>query len=119
MTTTFAENANRDLYLDASGNIAIFTAADAVGQLCKSRIESQRGEMIYAANAGMPTFATVFNTFNPAQFEAAARTIILGTSSDVTGVQSFDMHTDSNVLFYTAVITTIYGSTTISGAATQ
>lgn len=119
MTTVLAENANRDLYLNDSGHIAILTGADAVGQLCKSRVEAQRNEMIYAMNEGMPTAATAWNTFNPKQFEAAARAIWLATDG-VTGVQSFTMYKDSNTLNYTAVITTKYGSTTItSGVLTQ
>ena len=73
--------------------------------------------MIYAADSGMPTMATAFNTFNPKQFEAAARTIILATP-DVTAVQSFTMYRDGNVLNYAAAITTIYGQATISGAST-
>lgn len=117
MTTTIAENANRDMFLDGSGNVAFYSAADAVGQLCKSRIEAQRGEMKYATNQGMPTGQTAFNQFNPLQFEAAARMIITGTSTDVTGVTSFSMYSNDNVLNYTAVIATIYGQTTITGIA--
>lgn len=119
MLIVFAEDENGDMYIDpATGDQAILTGAAAVAQLCKSRIEAQRGEMRYAADQGMPTRATAFDTFNPHQFEAAARTIILGTT-DVTGIESFSMYRDGNTLNYTAVITTNYGSTTIGGTATQ
>lgn len=123
MTMVFAENANRDAYIDpATGDMAILTDAqgnaEATGQLCKSRIEAQHGEMRYATDEGMPTAATAFNTFNPKQFEAAARAIILGTPN-VTAVPSFSMYQDSNTLNYAAVIDTIFGITTITGMATQ
>lgn len=119
MLIVFAENTNRDVYIDpATGDLAVLTGAAAVAQLCKSRIEAQRGEMVYAMNQGMPTRATAFDTFNPHQFEAAARTIIQGTPY-VTGIESFTMYRDGNTLNYSASITTTYGSTTIGGTATQ
>ena len=119
MFIVFAENANRDTYIDpATGDQAILTGADAVAQLCKSRIEAQRGEMVYATDQGMPMRSTAFDTFNPHQFEAAARTIILGTQH-VTGIESFSMYRDGNTLNYSAVITTAFGSTTVGGTTTQ
>lgn len=123
MTMVFAENAKRDVYIDpATGDQAILLDmtgnAAATGQLCKSRIEAQRGEMRYATDKGMPTAATAFNTFNPQQFEAAARSIILGTPN-VTGIQSFSMYRDGNTLNYAAAIITIYGNTIITGTTTQ
>jgi hypothetical protein len=111
------------MFLDGNGNIAFFTDAApnnaiATGQLCKSRIEAQRGEMKYAADSGMPTAQTAFNTFNPKQFEAAARAIITNTPN-VTGVESFSMYSNANVLNYSTVIDTVYGQTTITGLAGQ
>lgn len=113
MPTTFAENANRDMYIGSDGNLAFVTGVQAVAQLCKSRVEAQRNEMIYAMNAGMPDFQTAFDQFNPQQFEAAARLIILATTG-VTGITSFTMFKDGNDLNYTAVINTIYGTVTVT-----
>lgn len=117
MTTTIAENANRDWYAGSDGNLVfIADAADnaiATAQLCKSRIEAQRGEMKYSKDQGMPTRATAWDQFNPKQFEAAARSIILATPN-VTAIQSFTMFRNGNELDYTAVIQTIYGTATVS-----
>jgi len=119
MTLVFAENTNRDTYIDpTTGDQAIVTGAAAVGLLCKSRIEAQRGEMKYAATKGLPAKATAFDTFNPQQFEAAARTIISGTPG-VTAIQSFSMYKDGNTLNYSATIITIHGLITITGTAAQ
>jgi hypothetical protein len=119
MLMVFAENENRDPYIDPeTGDQAVLFGAPAVAQLCKSRVEAQRNEMKYAADQGMPTFQTAFNTFNPQQFEAAARTIILATT-DVTGIESFSMYQDGNTLYYTAVITSVYDQVTITGIANQ
>lgn len=123
MSKVFAENANRDPYIDPStGDLAMLT--DTIGnpvataQICKSRIEAQRGEMKYATDQGMPTMQTAFESFNPHQFEAAARTIILGTPN-VKSISSFSMYRDGNTLNYSTVIETTYGTTTIIGIAAQ
>lgn len=123
MTTVFAENENRDTYIDpATGDIAVLI--DTIGnpvataQLCKSRVEAQRNEMRYSTDEGMPMFDTAFNSFNPKQFEAAARSIFLATPN-VTGVASFSMYRNGNALNYTAVIDTTFGQTTITGTVTQ
>jgi hypothetical protein len=117
MSTTIAENANRDMYLGDDGNVAFLT--DVAGtpictaQLTKSRVESQRGEMMYAADQGMPTRATAWDTFNPKQFEAAARSI-MNRTANVTGVSSFALTQDGNELDYTAEITTTFGTATVT-----
>jgi hypothetical protein len=116
MTLVFAENANRDIYIDpTTGDLAVLTGAAATAQLCKSRIEAQRKEMKYAADQGMPTMDTAFNTFNPHQFEAAARAIILATPN-VTSIQSFDMYQNGGTLNYSIVIQSSDGTATITGA---
>lgn len=113
MSMTIAENENRDLFLTADGNLAFLTDApgDAVATalIVKSRVEAQRGEMKYATDQGLPTRQTVWDTFNPKQYEAAWRLIALATPN-VTGIQSFNMFRDGNTLFYSAVITTIFGT---------
>lgn len=119
MLIVFAENENRDPYIDPqTGDLAVLSGSAAVAQLCKSRVEAQRGEMKYATDEGMPDFATAFDTFNPAQFEAACRTILTGTTG-VNTVESFSMYQGGNTLYYTAVMTNIYDDqpVTITGVA--
>lgn len=107
MTTTIAENANNDMYLGSDGNIAFVSGVYAVAQLSASRVEAQRGEMIYALDEGMPTRETAWDVFNPAAFIAAARAIITDTP-DVTAVPTFVLQQTDNDLTYTATIQTIY-----------
>lgn len=113
MTQTIAENANRDLYVGADGNIAFASGVQAVEQLCKSRIEAQRAEMQYAMDQGMPMRATAFDRYRPAQFEAAARAILKATP-DVLAVTAFTITSIGNVLSYSATIETIYGTGTVA-----
>jgi hypothetical protein len=123
MTTVIAENSNNDPYIDpTTGDLAVLVDTQgnpvATAQLCKSRIEAQRGEMKYAADQGMPTMTTAFESFNPHQFEAAARTILMGTPN-VTSVSSFSMYRDGNTLNYAATIETTFGPAQINGVVTQ
>lgn len=117
MTTTIAENAVRDWYAGTDGNLVFISDAPgnaiATAQLCKSRIEAQRNEMVYSMNEGMPTRATAWDQFNPKQFEAAARAIISGTPN-VIQIVSFDMFKNGNALDYAAVIQTTYGTATVN-----
>jgi len=112
MTQTIAENENRDMFKGDDGNIAFFTGINCTAQLCKSRVESQRGEMIYAKDQGMPTRATAWDQFNPKAFQAAARTIMVNTP-DVTQVTSFAMQKVNNDLQYQATIQTDDGNTAV------
>jgi hypothetical protein len=109
MTTTMAVNAQNRIYLDANGNLAFISGLPAVMQNCMTALRVRRGEMMYAANGGMPFFEAIWNTYNPKLFEAAARGILLGVSG-VTGVLAFSMQRQGNNFFYMAVIQTIYGN---------
>lgn len=117
MSITIAENANRDIFTDSNGNLAFFTDVQgdpvATALILKSRVEAQRGEMKYAKDQGMPTRAVAWDAFNPKQYEAAWNAIALATPN-VTGVQSFSMARNANTLNYAAVVTTIYGTGTVS-----
>ena len=115
MTTSLALNANNDIYIGADGNLATVTGIDAAIQNCKTAMQAQQGEMMYAMLNGMPTRATVWDNFNPSLFEAAGRSILAGVQ-DVTGVAAFTITRTENVLTYTAVIVTIYGTGTVSNS---
>lgn len=114
MTRTLATDAQNDITFDRSGDVLIVTGVAAVAANCRTAIQAQRGEMIYALDKGMPTAETAWNDYNPIQFEAAAR-VILKAVPDVLGVDSVTLERDGPTLRYTAVIRTIYGETAING----
>jgi hypothetical protein len=116
MVQSIAINANGDMYLDASGNVAMLSGAAAVAQNCVTAMRAQRGEMQYAMSNGMPSAATAFDTYDPVAFEAAARKIIKGVTG-VTGIASFAVVLANNALNYSVEINTIYGTTTVQGIA--
>jgi hypothetical protein len=112
MTQTLASNANNDLIVNSRGNLLIYRDLSAVAADCRSAMQAQRGEMVFAIDRGMPTLETAWNRYQPAQFEAAARKVIL-RNPDVRAVQSVTVTREREVLRYTAVIQTIYGEARI------
>jgi hypothetical protein len=114
MTQTLATDERNDLVLDRIGRVMMLSGADAVAANCRTAIQAQRGEMQFAADKGMPTFATAWNRYRPVQFEAAARTIIRAVPG-VLSVESFTVQRRGEILGYTAVIRTIYGGAVVNG----
>lgn len=113
-TLSIAIDENNDIYMAPNGNLATVTDLDAVGQNCITAMQAQRGEMMYQVDDGMPSQVVAFDTFNPVQFEAAARTILLNVAG-VTEVTAFSVTQVDDAIVYTATILTIYGTTQING----
>ena len=114
MTRTIAIFPNtNDVYRNISGDLKIVMRLEAVAYLCKTAMQAQRGEMVLAADQGMPTFETAWDTYNPAQFEAAARTVLTAIP-DVLAVETFSVERQGEVLRYTATIRTVYGETVLN-----
>ena len=111
---TIATNDRNDIYLDASGNLAISTDLDAVMDNCKTAMQAQLYEMIYSYDTGMPNRDTAYNRYDPVQFEAAGRATLLSVAG-VIEVSGFTVGRDSHTLVYTATIKTSYGSAQING----
>ena len=120
MSTSIAVDANNDIYLDANGNLAMVTGLDAVAQDCLNAMKAQLGEMPLALTRGVPTDATIWSRYLPAQFEAASRALLL-TVPGVVSVKAFDVTRAGNVASYVATIQTIYSDDllTISGDLVQ
>lgn len=110
---SLAINSVNDIFLARDGRLAIVTDADAVGQNCKTAMQAQRFEMVYRYNDGMPTRQTAFDRFNPAQFEASARAVIMAVEG-VESIQSFEVDKVGNSVVYSAAIQTIYGPTVVT-----
>lgn len=112
---TLSTNTNNDLYLDPRGRIAMVRDIEAVLQTCEHVIKTRLGEYIYDTDRGIPYFETVWDGIpNLIQFEAAARSAILGVTG-VTEVISFRSVVIDATLTYEAVIKTIYGVGTVNG----
>lgn len=112
--TSLATNVNNDIFMGPDKNLALVTGIAACVQDTKNAMEAQLGEMPLAQTRGVPTMATIWDKYKPAQFEAAARAIIL-TVPNVVGINSFNMVQFGDQARYTTEIKTVFGSATVSG----
>lgn len=115
MTRTLAVDENNDLYVGATGSLAMAEGLDAVLQAAQQAAQTMRGEMEYATDQGLPNFAVVWNgSPNISQFDAALRRALLSTPH-VTGIQDLTITRAGNTLNYAATIITDYGPGVLNG----
>lgn len=114
MNLQIAVNNNRDIFLDAAGNLAFVRDILAVKESAQEAAQSQTGEMIYAVDRGIPNFKVIWGGApSIAQFEAALRREFLRVT-DVTGVPQVSAKLVGEAVVYTATIKTTYGNQTVS-----
>lgn len=111
--TSFATNADNDIYLGTDGNLAVVRGIDAVRQDCEHAMKAQLGEMPLALGRGVPTLTTIWANWRPAQFEAFARKILL-TVPGVVAVKAFNISRLAGVASYVAEIQTGFSQQSIS-----
>lgn len=112
---TLAVDGNNDIYIARDGNLALNTGLLAVQETCAQAAKAQLGEMVLDTQRGIPNFQTVWNGKpNIAQFEAYLRRTLLGVQG-VIGITELTITVESDILTYSASITTIYGSGVING----
>lgn len=110
MTVGLGVNADNDLYLDASGDLALVSDLTCVMQAAQQAAQAQRGEMIYHVNRGVPNLRTLWSGApSLAQFRAAVRQEIM-LVTDVVSVRRLDATLDGEAAVYTADITTAFGT---------
>lgn len=126
-TKTLSSNVNNDIlnvsptdiYLDAEGNISISYDKEAVLEACAQAARTLLGEMIFDTETGIPFFQTVWvGKPNIQQYTAALRSAFLAVAGGnvVTDVTSLITSQNEDILYYSAVIKTIYGIGTITGS---
>lgn len=112
---SFRINDKNDLVLDSLGNLAVVDGLAAIQQNCVTVMQAQLGEMVYAIDKGIPTLQTIWDRYDPGQFEAAARAAIRSVEG-VVGVEEFAAEQVGDVLTYTAKIQTTFGRVAVTGA---
>jgi hypothetical protein len=115
LSLMLAVNARNDLYLSSDGNLARNTDLDAIMQAAQHAAQTQLGEMIYATDAGVPNFDTVWSgSPNLSQFDAFLRRAILGVDG-VQQILDLDVTLADNALRYRVVIQTVFGTAVLNG----
>lgn len=127
MSQTLSANVNNDIpgvsendiYLDSRGNISISRDLQAVLQECAQVAKTRLGELVFNVDLGIPFFDTVWDGIpNIPQYTAALRSSILNVDGVIEIISLLAAPpTDENkdILNYTAIIRTIYGTGSING----
>jgi hypothetical protein len=109
VTKTLKVDDSNDIYVDASGALAIAEGLVAVMQAAQQSAQTQLGEMVYAVDQGIPNFTSIWNGApNLAQFEAYLRRAMLGVDG-VLAIDSLAISSTEGKVSYSATIQTIYG----------
>ena len=115
MTQTFALSSTNDFVVGDDGSLVIATGIDAVLYACKNAALAQYQEMIYEYDKGVAYFDTVWtNSANVAQFESSLRAALLSVQG-VTSIENLTVTITGDILNYSAIIETIYGTGALNG----
>lgn len=110
-----AVDADNDLYLDPTGSLVCSSELAACMQACAHTAKAQMGEMIYAADQGIPNFDVIWNGApNLLQFEACMRSALLAVEH-VLEVRAFSVDIRDGEVVYSATIHTEYGEGSLNG----
>jgi len=109
---TLASNALNDIYLNGAGNVAIATDLEACVMSCRRACQVNLGELPYAQSRGAPFFK-VMEDKDLSLYEMYIRQMLL-TVPGVSEVIAVAFSFAGEQLLYTATISTIYGSGTVS-----
>ena len=116
MTTVIAIDANNDLYLDSSNNIAVATGQEAIRQACLTACQTQLGECVLEIGRGLPNFQLIWvGSPNYSAWQSYLVSTLLSVDG-VISVKEVTINHQGNVLIYTATIETQFGTLVLSGA---
>ena len=118
MVQTFSTSAPpfNDLVLNSSGSLTMLSGIEAVAQACTNACLTQLGECVLQTGNGLPNFGLIWVGVPDV---AIWQTYLQQTMIDVPGVTQVDsvnLTIENKVLTYVAVIQTVYGATTVTGA---
>lgn len=115
MTRTFATDANNDLFIGPADVLVIAEGIQATKFAAEQAAKTLLGEMVLAANQGVPYFPAVWNGRpDLQQFEAALRVAILAVDG-VDAIVSLTVRLAGELLTYSAEIETTFGTVSIDG----
>lgn len=90
-------SAPADIYLDASGSLAMVRDAEAVGQHARQRLMTHEGEWFLDRTAGLPWVRDILgHQYDPVLAEAVLKAEILDTDG-VVDINSFSVRFDREV----------------------
>lgn len=114
MPQTFGTNANNDIYILPSGNLAVLSGLPAVSGACATATKAQLGEMVLTILQGIPNFQTVWvGSPNLPIWESKVRQALLAVTG-VIEVTSLASQVVNGQLSYQAEILSTFGPLTVN-----
>lgn len=115
LATTYVNPSTNDMELDTNGDIKMVYGIEAASALIRAAIQTNRGELEYFPNLGIPYFTTIFRNRVLAPLWAKA---IKDRVMEFDFVKSIDRFTyefdyERNTVKYEMKLTTDYGKLTI------
>lgn len=120
MTKTIARNADNDIYLDFTGQIAMANGIQALEQIAKAAILTVKGELQYNTEGGIPYFETVFKSQNNIYLWRAyvlRRIRQFAWVKDITSFEYSVDNTEHTINYSITIVTNDERSVSVNGAA--
>lgn len=112
---TIATNDNNDIFIDAGGNIAIYSDIAALANISKNAVLTNSAELEFNTEKGIPYMETVFSdNVNTDIFQAN----IIRTLEALEGVErvsSFTYELKDGIYSYSVQIITELGTVVVNG----
>lgn len=115
MTTLATTADTRDLFLDSQNNLAMVSDAAALANIMTNVLRTQRGELQFDVQSGIPYLETVFKSRSNISLWKGFMIEAMEALENVIRVKSFDITVSGNLLTYEAEIETTYGVITVNG----
>lgn len=112
---TISINQNNDIYLDASGNIALTVDINALADISKNKVLTTLGEAEYNQLAGIPYFETIFCDTPKIDLFQTAIIETLENTENIERVTNFDYTQNEGVFSYSLTEITSYGNIELQG----
>ena len=112
---TISTNSDNDLYIDASGNLAISEDIYALSNVIKNKALTTYGEPQYNQQSGIPYFETIFTDTPSIDLYQAKLIDDIENTEHTQRVRSFDYTESNGVLNYTVTIQSDFGEIILNG----
>lgn len=112
---TIALNKDNDLYLDDGGNLALALESDAMSEISKNIVLTNKGELEFAILNGLPYMETIFSENGNFDIFQAEIIQALEKLDGVQRVSSFSYIVVDKVYSYSVTLITDYGTVVLNG----
>ena len=115
ITISTANDSTNDIYINASGDIAMSEDILALANVSKNRVLTTKGESEFNQLEGIPYFETIFTDRPKIDLFQAAVVQSLEAQEEVQRVSNFEYTQQNGVFSYSLTEKTTYGDITVNG----